>query len=277
MALANQSVTETVFPAIGKGMPDVITYLDEVPWSTAADVKPMLMSTMVDTYQSYWASTGVSFRGKNPNPPSLLYSEFGVSGDLDVGINATDLTITSMDLTLGGLRHIVWLNGPITPQTPATEQMSQEMSVSLGPFMMIDDEIIRYQNPRYTLPDAIGTQYYPYVDAVTGTIVDEFIVPSVLERGMFGTTPTSHSAGATIKELILGYITGIEYSSSSDMVTMRTTTIQEFWGFGEGYYFDPVTSQWYIFYFRDNYSSTPTITAFSVPRKQISAMGLGQS
>jgi len=58
--MALTSVTETVFPEVGKGMPDVITYLDEVPWSTAADVKPMLMSTMVDTYQSYWASTGVT-------------------------------------------------------------------------------------------------------------------------------------------------------------------------------------------------------------------------
>ena len=74
----------------------------------------------------------------------------------------------------------------------------------------------------------------------------------------------------------MGYITGIEYSSDSDMVTMRTTTIQEVWGVGEGYYFDPFTSQWIAFYYRGNYSSTPTVTSFVVPRKQISAMGLGQ-
>jgi hypothetical protein len=271
------SVTETVFPEVGKGMPDVITYLDEVPWSTAADVKPMLMSTMVDTYLSYWAATGISFRGKNPNPPSLLYSEFGYSGTLDYTINSTDLTITSTDLNEGGLRHIAWLNGPMTPQTPADDPQPQEISISLGPFMMIDDEIIRYQNPRYTLPDAAGTKYYPYIDAVTGLIVDEFIVPSVSERGMFGTTATGHTAGATIKELILGYISGIKYSSNSDMVTMTTTTIQEHWGFAYDYYLDPVTSQWYPFWYRGNYSSTPTITSFAVPRKQISTMGLGQS
>tara|TARA_R110000824_G_scaffold260873_2_gene449499 strand:+ start:151 stop:981 length:831 start_codon:yes stop_codon:yes gene_type:complete len=271
------SITETVFPAVGKGMPDVISYLDEVPWSTAADVKPMLISTMVDTYPSQWASTGVSFRGKNPNPPSLLYAEFGIEGALDVGINATDLTIKSSDLVDDGMRPIVWLNGPIAPLAPpAFSQIAQEMSTSLGPFMMIDDEIIRYQNPRYTLPDGYSTPYYPYIDVATGSYVDDFIVPSISERGMFGTTPTSHLAGATIKELMLGYITGIEYNSNSDMVTMRTTIVGEFWGVGEGEYFDTSVSQWFPFYYRGNYSSTSTVTAFSVPRKQISAMGLGQ-
>ena len=278
MALANQSVTETVFPAAGKGMPDVITYLDEVPWSTAADIKPLKKSVMTEsfTWPDYLPS-GLY----NPTTPYLFFSysnpEWGgatlaLEGSLDTGINATDLTITSIDLG-GMMRPIVYINGPVTPSSPGfghTDQIAQQLSTSLGPFMMIDDEIMRYENPLASLTDYFTGIFYYYPET------DDFIIPSVSERGMFGTTATSHLAGATIKELIVGYITGIEYSSGSEMVTIRTNIITELWGPEIGYYYPTPDSQGVAYYYRTNFTSTPNPYAFSVPRKQISAMGLGQ-
>ena len=263
-------VTETVFPAVGKGMPDVITYIDEVPWSTTADVKPLKKSVMTESFN--WPSylpSGLY----NPTTPYLLFSRTGWEGDLDVGINATDLTVTSADLGVT-MRPIVYINGPVDFSFALghDEQIPQQLPESLGPFMMIDDEIMRYENPRASLVDAWTGIFYYYPET------DDFIIPSVSERGMFGTTATTHLAGATIKELIVGYITGIEYGSNSEMVTIRTNIMEEAWGPKVGYYYiahdeQPPGTQ---YFYRDNLESTPNPYAFSVPRKQISAMGLGQ-
>jgi hypothetical protein len=103
-----------------------------------------------------------------------------------------------------------------------------------------------------------------------------FTIPSISERGMFGTTATSHLAGATVKELVVGYITGIEYSSNSEMVTIRTNIMKEAWGPEIGYYY-PLPDQTQVPYiYLKNFLSIPSPYAFSAPRKQISAMGLGQ-
>ena len=262
-------ITETVFPAVGKGMPDVISYLDEVPWSTAADVKPMKKSVMTEsfTWPGYLPS-GLY----NPTTPYLFFSETALEGSLDIGINATDLTITSIDLGIM-MRPIVYINGPVTPSFPVfgnPDQIAQQLSTSLGPFMMIDDEIMRYENPLASLTDYFTGIFYYYPET------DDFIIPSVSERGMFGTTATSHLAGAEIKELIVGYITGIEYSSGSEMVTIRTNIMKETWIPETGYYRPIPDSQGDPYIYRDNFTSTPNPYAFSVPRKQISAMGLGQ-
>ena len=259
-------ITETVFPAAGKGMPDVISYLDEVPWSTAADVKPMKKSVMTLVDDGSFPPSTLT----NPTTPYLFFSKTGWEGDLDVGINATDLTVTSADLGVT-MRPIVFINGPVE-WTPFTGQIPQQLPESLGPFMMIDDEIMRYENPRASLVDAWTGIFYYYPET------DDFIIPSVSERGMFGTTATTHLAGATIKELIVGYITGIEYSSNSEMVTIRTNIMEEAWGPAIGYYYiatdeQPPGTQ---YFYRDHLESTPNPYAFSVPRKQISAMGLGQ-
>ena len=259
-------ITETVFPAVGKGMPDVISYLDEVPWSTAADVKPMKKSVMSLVDDGSFPPSTLT----NPTTPYIFFSTTGLLGTLDnwpSGINATDLIISSPTLYDAGMRPIVFINGPVE-WTPFTGQIPQQLPVSLGPFIKIDDEIIRYQNPRSTLPDFFSTNYYPQVS--------DFIVPSVSERGMFGTTATSHSFGAVIEELIVGYITGIEYSSNSEMVTIRTNIMQEIWEDKIGYW-SPFEGQPIQYFYRGHLSSTPNPYAFSVPRKQISAMGLGQS
>jgi len=271
-------VTETVFPAVGKGMPDVISYLDEVPWSTTADVKPMKISGMgpvfVDAFDDF--PSGVL---SNPVTPYLFFSTTGLEGSLDTGINATDLTVTSEDFKDEGARPIVYMNGSIitaiddpswNPFFPY--QFSQQLPQVLGPFMMIDDEIMRYENPRAILTDIFWGDFDYYPDT------DDFIIPSVSERGMFGTTATSHLSSATIKELIVGYITGIEYSSGSEMVTIRTNIMQEIWEDKTGYYMQYGDQQppGSPYTYRDNLTSTPNPYAFSVPRKQISAMGLGQ-
>jgi hypothetical protein len=257
-------ITETVFPATGKGMPDVISYLDEVPWSTAADVKPMKKSVMTESYTPwpYFIPSGLY----NPTTPYLFFSSIGVQGDLAIGINATDLVVTSGDLLLAGIRPIVYINGPV--DFSFFGQIPQQLPDSLGPFMMIDDEIMRYENPLSTLPDLFGTQYYP--------ITDVFTIPSISERGMFGTTATTHLAGAIIKELIVGYITGIEYSSGSEMVTIRTNIMREHWDLEEGEYWDPFFQQNLTYFFSAQDAATSDPYAFSVPRKQISAMRLGQ-
>jgi hypothetical protein len=268
MALST-GITETVFPAVGKGMPDVISYLDEVPWSTAADVKPMKKSVMTEslTWPGYLPS-GLY----NPTTPYLFFSweADDMEGELDTTINATDLTVESEELQLAGMRPIVYINGPVDVSAGVGNQIPQQLSTSLGPFMMIDDEIIRYENPRTSLIDAwTGIFYYyewqPY-----------FTIPSVSDRGMFGTTATSHLAGATIRELIVGYITGIEYSSNSEMVTIRTSIMKEAWRSEVGYYY-PLPDQNQVPYtYSNNFYSSADPYAFSVPRKQISAMGLGQ-
>jgi hypothetical protein len=263
-------VTETVFPAAGKGMPDVISYLDEVPWSTAVDVKPMQKSVMTESYTwPDYLPSGLY----NPTTPYLFFSTIGWDDVLGVGMNATDLIVYTALATY--MRPIVYMNGPVTlpPLSPPgrDNQISQQLSPSLGPFVMIDDEIIRYENPLDTLIDTfLGPfDYYPAFQT-------DLTIPSISERGMFGTTPASHLIGATIKELIVGYITGIEYSSSSEMVTIRTNIVEEFWAAETGYYY-PFPNQWQVPYLY----STQAIAeqrpyAFSVPRKQISAMGLGQ-
>jgi len=260
-------ITETVFPAIGKGMPDVISYLDEVPWSTTADVKPMKKSVMTPVFDDSFPLVTSSLL--NPTTPYIFFSATGLLGILDnwpSGINATDLTITSQSLYDAGMRPIVFINGPV--EFYAFGQIPQQLPESLGPFMMIDDEIIRYENPLSTLPDFLSSTYYPQVS--------DFIVPSVSERGMFGTTATSHSFEATIRELILGYVTGIEYSSDSEMVTIRTNIMQEIWEDKIGFWY-PAEGQPTPYAYRGHLTSTPNPYAFSVPRKQISAMGLGQS
>ena len=93
---------------------------------------------------------------------------------------------------------------------------------------------------------------------------------------MFGTTATSHLAGAEIKELIVGYITGIEYSSGSEMVTIRTNIMKETWIPETGYYRPIPDSQGDPYIYLNKFLSIPSPYAFSVPRKQISAMGIGQ-
>jgi|TARA_R110000787_G_scaffold261719_1_gene367052 hypothetical protein len=266
-------ITETVFPATGKGMPDVISYLDEVPWSTAADVKPMKKSVMSESVIPPWDIVGQPTFLLNPTTPYIFFSSTGIQGSLDVGINATDLVVTSADLVTGGMRSIVYINGPVT-LAAHRGQIPQQLSESLGPFMIIDDEIIRYENPLSLLPDLWGTEVY-----LANT--DDFIIPSVSERGMFGTTATTHLAGATIKELIVGYITGIEYNSNSEMVTIRTTVMREHWQNVTNWYYDPIIQQYVLYEYRSPFlnfqiQNTPTLYAFSVPRKQISAMGLGQ-
>ena len=270
--LAIQKLTETVFPAVGKGMPDVISYLDEVPWSTAVDVKPMKKSVMTVSDSPPWDDTVPTFL-LNPTTPYIFFSSTGIQGSLDVGINATDLVVTSADLVAGGMRPIVYINGPVT-LAAHRGQIPQQLSESLGPFMIIDDEIIRYENPLSLLPDIWGTEVY-----LANT--DDFIIPSVSERGMFGTTATTHLAGATIKELIVGYITGIEYSSNSEMVTIRTNIMREYWQNVTNWYYDPVIQQYVLYEYRSPFvnfqiQNTPDPYAFSVPRKQISAMGRGQ-
>ena len=271
-------ITETVFPAVGKGMPDVISYLDEVPWSTAADVKSMKTSVMAPILD-IWSPLPPTL--SNPVSPKLFFSTTGIEGTLDTGINATDLTVTSEDFKDEGARPIVYINGSTiwafedpswNPFFPY--QFSQQLSPALGPFMMIDDEIMRYENSRATLTDAWFGDFDYYPDT------DDFIIPSVSERGMFGTTATSHLAGAEIKELIVGYITGIEYNSGSEMVTIRTNIMQEIWEDKIGYYFQHGGGEQPLqtpYTYRDNLTSTPNPYAFSVPRKQISAMGLGRS
>ena len=262
------AATETVFPAVGKGMPDVISYLDEVPWSTAVDVKPMKKSVMTESTIPAWPKINpwdASFR-LNPTTPYIFFSKTGIEGTLDVGINATDLTVTSADLVTGGMRPIVFINGPVEmPSFLVGGQIPQELPESLGPFMMIDDEVIRYENTRDFYASYIGTTYYY-------PLTNDFNIPSVSERGMLGTTATSHLAGATIKELIVGYITGVEYSSNSKMVTIRTNIMKENWI--TDIFINPMT-QMPTFYRRQE-SATPEPHAFSVPRKQISTMGLGQ-
>ena len=261
-------VTETVFPAVGKGMPDVITYLDEVPWSTAVDVKPMQKSVMTESFTwPDYAPSGLY----NPTTPYLFFSKTGLEGDLDTGINATDLTVTSADLGSYAMRPIVYINGPVDFSFGlGGDQILQQLPESLGPFMMIDDEIMRYENPRASLVDAWTGIFYYYPETA------DFIIPSVLERGMFGTTATSHLIHATVKEVIVGYITGIEYSSDSEMVTIRTNIMQEIWEVLDGYYFPAPDSPPTPYTYRDNLTSTPNPYAFSVPRKQVSAMGIGQ-
>ena len=270
-------ITETVFPATGKGIPDVITYLDEVPWSTAADVKPMKKSVMTESFT--WPDYDPSGLF-NPTTPRIFFSKTGIEGTLDTGINATDLTIVSQDLATAGMRPIVYINGPVIQVTPPwpppffgshTDQIAQQLSESLGPFMMIDDEIMRYENPLASLSDVYSGTFYYYPET------SDFVIPSVLERGMFGTTATSHLASASVKEVIVGYTTGIEYSSDSEMVTIRTNIMQEIWEDLTGYYLPTEDSLPEPYTYRDNLTSTPNPYAFSVPRKQVSAMGIGQS
>ena len=261
-------ITETVFPATGKGMPDVISYLDEVPWSTAVDVKPMQKSVMTESFT--WPDYDPSGLF-NPTTPRIFFSKTGIEGTLDTGINATDLTIVSQDSATAGMRPIVYINGPVDFSFGlGSDQILQQLPESLGPFMMIDDEIMRYENPRASLVDAWTGIFYYYPETA------DFIIPSVLERGMFGTTATSHLIHATVKEVIVGYITGIEYSSDSEMVTIRTNIMQEIWEVLDGYYFPAPDSPPTPYTYRDNLTSTPNPYAFSVPRKQVSAMGIGQ-
>ena len=158
-------VTETVFPAAGKGMPDVISYLDKVPWSTAVDVKPMKKSVMTQSYT--WPDYELSGL-YNPTTPYLFFSTTGLEGELDTTINATDLTVECGDLAFP-LRPIVYINGPVIQVTPPwpppflgshTDQIAQQLPESLGPFMMIDDEIMRYENQLSSLVDAFTGIFY---------------------------------------------------------------------------------------------------------------------
>ena len=259
------AATATVFPAVGKGMPDVISYLDEVPWSTAVDVKPMKVSVMTPIDDGSFPPSTLT----NPTTPYIFFSTLGIIGTLDTGINATDLTIVAQDSATAGMRPIVFINGPVE-WTPFTGQIPQQLPESLGPFIMVEDEIMRYENPRASLVDALTGTFYYYPDTAN------FVIPSVSERGMFGTTATTHLAGAIVKELIVGYITGIEYSSDSEMVTIRTNIMQEIWETLTGYYLPALDGPFTPYTYRGHSTSTPNPYAFSVPRKQISAMGLGQ-
>jgi hypothetical protein len=129
---ASAGVTEAVFPAAGKGMPDVISYLDEVPWSTAADVKPMKKSVMSESFT--WP--GYSPSGLyNPTTPYIFFSETVLEGTLDTGINATDLTVEAEDFMIAGARPIVYINGPVDFSLAlGNNQITQQLSPALGPF-----------------------------------------------------------------------------------------------------------------------------------------------
>ena len=102
------AATETVFPAVGKGMPDVISYLDEVPWSTAADVKPMKKSVMTEsfTWPGYLPSGLYS-----PTTPYLFFSleADDMEGELDTTINAWSKFISK------GIKLILQINFSIEP------------------------------------------------------------------------------------------------------------------------------------------------------------------
>ena len=83
-------------------------------------------------------------------------------------------------------------------------------------YARIDDEIIRY------------TDVNPASGSVSG--FDEFQLTSTADRGVLGTTATTHTAivgGPAISEILLGAVRKIEYNKDQGVFNIWTRTTQE--------------------------------------------------
>lgn len=84
-------------------------------------------------------------------------------------------------------------------------------------YVRLDDEIIRYSNVN------------PSSTSVSG--YDEFVVASTDDRGVLGTSATSHTALGTepaFVEILLGATTKIEYNKEQAVFNVWTRTTQDF-------------------------------------------------
>jgi len=121
----------------------------------------------------------------------------GISDILQATINATALVI------------------PVTTVTPGTPSW---MPLSYWPtsgYIRIDDEIIQY------------TSINPESSSASG--FDEFQLTSTANRGVLGSTATTHTAvvgGPGISEILVGATTKIEYNKEQAVFNVWTRTTQ---------------------------------------------------
>jgi len=135
--------------------------------------------------------------------PGNFGSYLGTNGTttdsiLQVTINATALVI------------------PATTVSPPDPSLFPISYWPTSGYIRIDDEIIQYTsvNPRST--------------SVSG--FDEFQLTSTADRGVLGTTATTHTAivgGPAISEILLGAVRKIEYNKDQGVFNIWTRTTQE--------------------------------------------------
>jgi len=137
--------------------------------------------------------------------PGTFGSYIGTNGVLteailQVSINATDLVI---------------------PATTPVFGVPSAFPLSFWPtsgYIKLDDEIIKYSNVNPMSSSASG--------------FDEFVVASILDRGVLGTTASSHTAivgvGPAFVEILLGATTKIEYNKDQGVFNVWTRTTQDF-------------------------------------------------
>ena len=107
----------------------------------------------------------------------------------------------------------------VIPATTVLPPLPSVFPLSYWPtsgYVRIDDEIIRY------------TSINPKNSSVSG--FDEFQLTSTADRGVLGTTATTHTAivgGPPISEILLGAVRKIEYNKDQGVFNIWTRTTQE--------------------------------------------------
>ena len=107
----------------------------------------------------------------------------------------------------------------VIPATTVLPPLPSVFPLSYWPtsgYVRIDDEIIRY------------TSINPKNSSVSG--FDEFQLTSTADRGVLGTTATTHTAivgGPAISEILLGAVRKIEYNKDQGVFNIWTRTTQE--------------------------------------------------
>ena len=121
----------------------------------------------------------------------------GISDILQATINATDLVI------------------PVTTVIPGAPSWMPLSSWPTSGYIRIDDEIIQY------------TSINPMNSSASG--FDEFQLTSTANRGVLGSTATTHTAivgGPEISEILVGATTKIEYNKDQGVFNVWTRTTQ---------------------------------------------------
>jgi len=128
------------------------------------------------------------------------------------GTNGT-ITQAILQVTINATALVIPATTPI-PGTPSLYPLSYWPTSG---YVRIDDEIIKYTsiNPRSTSASGF----------------DEFQLTSTADRGVLGSTATTHTAivgGPAFSEILLGATTKIEYNKELGVFNIWTRTTQDF-------------------------------------------------
>ena len=148
-----------------------------------------------------------------------------------IGTNGTT-TDSILQVTINATALVI----PATTPVPGTPSLFPLSYWPTSGYVRIDDEIIRY------------TGVNPASGSVSG--FDEFQLTSTANRGVLGSTATTHTAivgGPAISEILLGATTKIEYNKELGVFNVWTRTTQDVYG-EQSYAADPPVSTTYETY-----------------------------